>query len=69
MNAMLEARIVAIKTQGPLLGIEVPGAMRAAAPSLGDLMGIIIHESTLSVYACVSSRGINGEIHFSGDGR
>ena len=42
MNAMLEARIVAVKTQGPVHGFDVPGAMRAAASSLGDLLGIII---------------------------
>jgi hypothetical protein len=62
MNAMLEARMVAIKTQGPAHGFEVPGAMRAAAFSLGDLMGIIIRYSTLSSYARVSSRGNNGKI-------
>jgi hypothetical protein len=42
INAMLEARMVAIKTQGPLHGFAVPGAMRAVASLLGDLMGIII---------------------------
>ena len=31
--------MVAIKSQGPLHGFAVPGAMRAAAPSHGDLMG------------------------------
>jgi hypothetical protein len=41
INAMLEARMVAIKTQGPLHDRAVPEAIRAAASSLGDLMGII----------------------------
>jgi hypothetical protein len=42
MNAMLEARIVAVKTHEPVHGFDVPEAMRAAASSLGDLLGIII---------------------------
>ena len=42
INAMLEARIVAIRTQGPLHGCNAPGAARAADSSHGDLMGIII---------------------------
>jgi hypothetical protein len=45
MNAMLEARMVAIKTQGPPHGLPAPGAARAAVSSLGDLKSIIIRRS------------------------
>jgi hypothetical protein len=53
INAMLEARIVAIKTQGPLHSLLVLGAMRAADSSHGDLMGIIIRGPILTLpYSC-----------------
>jgi hypothetical protein len=42
---MLEARIVAIKTHGPLHGWPVSEAERAADSSHGDLMSIVIRES------------------------
>jgi hypothetical protein len=42
INAMLEARIVAINTQGPLHGSTAPWATRAADSSHGDLKGGII---------------------------
>jgi hypothetical protein len=45
---MLEARIVAINTQGPLHGWTAPGAARAADSSHGDLMCIIICGSILA---------------------
>jgi hypothetical protein len=42
MNAMLEARIVAINTQGPWHGPAAPGAARAADSSHGDRMGMVM---------------------------
>src|SRR6202051_4159919 len=38
MKAMLEARIVATKTDGPLHGCTAPGAVRIADSSHGDLI-------------------------------
>src|ERR1700722_500595 len=40
MKAMLEARIVATKTHGPLHGCTAPGAVRIADSSHGDLIDI-----------------------------
>jgi hypothetical protein len=48
MNAMLEARMVAIKTQGPLHDLAALGVARVADSSQGDLMSIIIRGSILT---------------------
>jgi hypothetical protein len=44
---MLEARMVAIKTQGPLQDWIAPGAAWTADSSHGDLLGIIMRGSNL----------------------
>jgi hypothetical protein len=46
MKAMLEARMVAIRTQGPSLVEDGLGVVRPADPSQGDLIGSVIGKNS-----------------------